>query len=119
MARQLRAAGHSIYLALELLPAGANDDLQLAKATELGAVLITKDLGDFPNLYERWLASGRDHAGIVTCREMEFGQRYRRLEGVARLLTPEAARNHILNLDMFVSEETARQHVIAFAAPAQ
>ncbi|HVA26519.1 MAG TPA: DUF5615 family PIN-like protein [Chloroflexota bacterium] len=113
VARPLRAAGHTLYLAQELALAGAADMLQLETATKLGAVIVTKDISDFPRLHEEWQASGREHAGIVLCRELETGRRFTYLERVARLLTPEAARNQLMHLDMFKIEELAEAYVIA------
>jgi len=45
VARQLRAAGHLIYLATELGLGGADDEVQLAKGEELGAVLASEEKG--------------------------------------------------------------------------
>jgi hypothetical protein len=44
-----------------------NDSLQLAKAVELGCVLVTGDKG-FGALNKRWLAEGKHHAGIILIR---------------------------------------------------
>ena len=76
LARQLREAGHLVYLAGEIEPEGVDDSVQLEAASKLGAVLITKDLGDFPIVHKEWQRSGRNHSGIITCRESEFGRRY-------------------------------------------
>jgi len=41
LARQLRAAGHLVYVASELGLKGQSDDQQLRTATELGAAIAT------------------------------------------------------------------------------
>ncbi|MHB8618710.1 MAG: hypothetical protein ACYDAG_03925 [Chloroflexota bacterium] len=85
----------------------------------MGAALITKDLGDFPKMHKRWESSRGIHAGIVVCQEMEFGEADRRLERAARLLTPEAARNQLMNLNMFATEALAESYVIALTPLAE
>ena len=112
MARQLQAAGHLIYLPKEHGTAGADDPIHLEMATALGAVLVTKDQSDFKKLHDEWQASGRDHAGIVLCRELEAGRRFSLLERLARLLTSEAAHNNLITLDMFKTEDVGRASVL-------
>ncbi|MFI5267715.1 MAG: hypothetical protein ACHQ7M_10105 [Chloroflexota bacterium] len=75
--------------------------------------MVTKDLSDFPGLHEDWRRLGREHTGIVTCRQMDFGRRYVYLDRVARLLTPEAARNQLMPLDMFKGEALAQAYVVS------
>src|SRR5437867_2068684 len=54
LARQLRAAGHLIYLPSELGVGGQADELHLAQATELEAVLVTQNRRDFAPLHHKW-----------------------------------------------------------------
>lgn len=112
MARQLRAAGHVVYMARELGLKGQEDLPQLIKASEFGAVLTTQNQGDFRRLHDEWHVAGRDHAGILLTRQLRaVGTKIERLERAARLLTPDRAANQVLRLDLFGTEEQARGYV--------
>src|SRR6185437_874789 len=94
VARQLRAAGHLIYLTSELGVEGQHDEPHLEKAAQLGSVLTTQNQKHFAPLHARWRQQGRDHAGILLVRQMDYiGQKIERLARAARLLTSEAAQN--------------------------
>lgn len=105
MARQLRAAGHLIYVTTELGLDGADDDVHLARATELGAVPASQNQSDFDPLHDEWQKLGRRHAGLLVSRQLPIGVRIRRLERAARLLRPEIAENQLMKLAMFDTEE--------------
>jgi len=94
VARQLRAAGHLVYVANDLGLKGQSDDQQLQTATDLGAAIATQNQGDFTRLHHQWQAAGRGHAGIVLTRQwLNVGLKIQRLERAARLLTQETAAN--------------------------
>ena len=61
----LRDRGITVIIAAEQGLLGEKDDsVHLAKATELGCVLITFDR-DLGKINKDWLAQGRRHAGII------------------------------------------------------
>jgi len=107
VARQLRAAGHLIYVTSELGVRGDNDNAHLERAAELGAVMVSQNQQDFAPLHHRWQAEGRSHAGILLMASLYIGHKIERLDRVARLLTPEAAQNQLMNLRGFDTEERA------------
>lgn len=115
MARQLRAAGHLIYLPVEIGTNGADDSVHLQNAVELGAVLATKDIADFEELHAQWQETSREHAGIIVCRELPIGQRLAYLGRAARLLTPEAARNQLMVLKLFRTDALAQAYLTSLS----
>jgi hypothetical protein len=115
VARQLRAAGHLIYVTSELGVEGQADELHLETATSLGAVLTSQNQKDFSPLHHRWQAEGRQHAGVLVTRQLAIGLRVRSLERAARLLTPQIAANQLLRLDPFATEERALLYVASLS----
>ena len=114
LARQLRAAGHLIYLPYELGVEGQDDDLHLAVATARGAVLATHNLDDFNRIYSEWWTEGREHGGILLVRQRDhISTKLEYVERAARLLSPEAARNQLMPYQMFETEETAASYVVS------
>jgi len=105
VARQLRAAGHLVYVTSDLHVEGQDDEIHLETATRLGPVLASQNQQDFVPLHHRWYASGRRHAGILLTHWLRIGLRIERLERAARLLTPDAAANQFMMLDYFKTEE--------------
>lgn len=116
MARQLRAAGHLIYLARQFGLERADDEVHLTKATELGAVLVSQNQKHFDRLHNDWQAQGRSHAGILDTHQLDTGPMMERLERAARLLTPELARNQLMKLSMFKAEGLAQLYVQSLAS---
>jgi hypothetical protein len=114
LARQLRAAGHLIYLPRELGVEGQDDDLHLVAATERRAVLATHNQDDFDRIHYKWSGEGREHAGILLVRQRDYiGMKIAQLDRAARLLSPEAARNHLMPYQMFDTEDRALAYVAA------
>lgn len=114
VARQLRAAGHLVYVTSDLGVEGQDDELHLETATRLGAVLTSQNQQHFAPLHRRWYASGRPHAGTLLTHRLSIGQRIERLERAARLLTLEAAANQFMILDWFKTEELGLAFVASF-----
>ena len=106
LARQLRAAGHLVYVTSDLGVEG-QDELHLEAAVRLGAVLASQNRRHFEPLHHRWQAEGRRHCGILVTHRRRIGLRIQWLERAARLLTPETADNQLMELAMFATEEGA------------
>jgi hypothetical protein len=117
VARQLRAAGHLIYVTSELGTEGQSDPLHLEAATKLGAVLASQNRKDFEPLHHEWETVGLQHAGILVTRQLPIGVRVQRLERAARLLTPEAAYNQLMELDLFDDEIRGQTYVLSLTSP--
>ena len=115
VARQLRAAGHLVYVTSDLGVEGQDDEPHLEVATRLGAVLASQNQKHFAPLHHRWQARGRRHAGILLTQWLPIGQRIERLERAARLLTPGAAANQFMFLDSFKTEETGLTFIASLA----
>ena len=111
VARQLRAAGHLIFLTSELGVEGQDDERHLEASTRLEAVLVSQNRRHFEPLHRRWYAEGRLHAGILATHWLSIGLRIQCLERAARLLTLEVAANQFIVLDLFESEEQGLTYI--------
>jgi hypothetical protein len=65
LVQALRSSGIDVVTADEAGNAQLPDDEQLAFATSHGRMIYTGNRRDFARLNDRWVRSGRDHAGIV------------------------------------------------------
>ncbi len=116
LARQLRAAGHSVYLPSELGVKGQSDELHLATANDLGAVVVTHNQKHFDPLHHRWDAEGRAHAGILlVVQRLNIAMKLAAVERAARLLSSEAAKNQLMYLKMFETDEQAQLFISSLA----
>jgi hypothetical protein len=112
LARQLRAAGHLVYLPSELGLKGQRDDLHLQTATSLGAVLVSHNQKDFDPLHRDWSAKGQLHTGIIlVVQRLDIGSKIAWLQRAATLLTAELAKNQLMFLKMFETDEQAELFV--------
>jgi Domain of unknown function (DUF5615) len=118
LVRQLRAAGHLLYLPSELGTEGQDDEAHLVGATRLGAVLVTHNQKHFAPMHYQWGRQGRVHAGIVLVVQQEgIESKHACLDRVARLLTSEAARGQLMPLKVFDTEDRARTYVVSLTSP--
>jgi hypothetical protein len=91
-AAMLRARGFTVTTTRDSGRLGRSDEEQLAFAAEVGHVLLTHNRVDFERLHQRWLESGRSHAGIIIAHRRlpaELAGRVGRL--LARLLVEDFA----------------------------
>ena len=98
IARQLQAAGFSIHTPQHSGTLTFDDPPTLEAATRLGAVVVTYNRRHFEPMHHDWMASAREHAGILVSRRLSPGELVTRLERAARLLTPQTARNQLMEL---------------------
>jgi hypothetical protein len=118
LARQLRAAGHLVYLPWELGKEGQPDEDHLATAVDLGSVLVTHNQKHFAPLHRRWESEGRSHAGIIlVVQQQPIGTKLASLDRAARLLTPDVARGQLIYLQVFESDERASIFLDSFIPP--
>lgn len=61
----LRRRGFSVTSLQTVGPRGATDDVVLARATELGCVLVTHNVGHFRRWHAAFMREGRNHGGII------------------------------------------------------
>jgi predicted nuclease of predicted toxin-antitoxin system len=75
------------------------DELILARATELGRILFTMDT-DFQAISEAWQSLGRPYAGIVFAHQMKitYGDAIRDVESLAQLFEPADVANQFIRL---------------------
>lgn len=72
------------------------DDLLLARSTELGRVLFTND-DDFLSIAAEWLSAGREFAGLAYAEQLgiTIGQAIADLEIIAMASDPDEWKNRI------------------------
>ena len=84
------------------------DEAQLQYATSVSRVIVTHDKGDFGALHGRWMAEGREHAGIIilTRGKIGVGVVFAKLMRLQAERSAEDMRNAILFIGPSPIEET-------------
>ena len=95
LAGALRKRGYDAIHAGEQRRLGVSDETQLAYATAEDRCLMTFNVGDFVQLHNRWLAAGREHAGIIVSRQLPVGETLRRLLALLQKEDAESLRGQI------------------------
>ena len=77
----LRARGVTVVTVIDAGRTAVSDEEQLIFATERGCVLYTFNVSDFYRLHTEWLATGREHAGVILAPQQRFsvGEQLRRI----------------------------------------
>ncbi|MFQ5814191.1 MAG: DUF5615 family PIN-like protein [Anaerolineae bacterium] len=101
IAEQLRARGYDAIGAWEAGNAELHDQAQLKYAADQGRVLVTCNAQDFVPLYPEWWNADRHHSGVVTSKQLGFGEMLRRLLFFLETITAKEMRNMIRNLAEF------------------
>jgi hypothetical protein len=85
--RRVTANGHDVR-ALDQEPAleGLDDDEVLAVAAGQRRILVTHNVGDFPQILRDWAASGRAHAGVILVYGIDHREFGRIARGIQRSL---------------------------------
>jgi hypothetical protein len=102
LAKDARKAGYSVVAAVEVGQAALPDPDQLEWATSQGRCILTHDYDDYPRLANDWFHEGRDHSGIILCRQppdISYGEMLRRLLRLLDTLTAEEMINRVEWLD--------------------
>jgi hypothetical protein len=75
--------------------AGTPDVVQLERATAVGRVLFTYNVGDFLALHTRLRQEGRSHAGMILAVQQRYsvGEQMRRILRMNRERSSEAMKN--------------------------
>ena len=78
-----------------------SDDEQLKYAVAHGRAILTHNTKDFEPLHRKWLAEGKEHAGIIVSTRIEFGELLRRILRLLNHITVDEMRNTIRYLSDF------------------
>ena len=91
LASALRQHGIEVVTTNKAGIAGAGDDAQLEYSAKQGTAIVTNNICDYTALHTRWLAEGRQHAGIVLFPQQGYsiGEVVRRLAHLRRTLSAE------------------------------
>lgn len=95
LAVALRKRGHDAVHALEEKRLGLTDESQLTFAAKEERCLVSFNVGDFVRLHNRWVASGREHAGIIVSKQLPIGESLRRLLALLGKEDSESMRGQI------------------------
>jgi len=97
LVRALRARKVDLVTPLEAGLIESTDEEQLGAATAQGRVLYSANAADFHRLHWTWLASGREHAGLILCPQQRYsvGEQMRRLLRLMAARSAEEMRNRL------------------------
>jgi len=92
----LRLKGIDVLTAYEDASGATEDEMLLARSTELDRVLYSQD-DDLLVITHRWLQTGREFSGLIYAHQLNItvGRAVRDLELMARVLEPEELLNRI------------------------
>ena len=95
LVKALRSRGVTVLTALEAGLTGADDERQLAYATERECVLYSHNASDFYRLHTEWVSAGREHAGMILAPQQRFsvGEQLRRILRIRAATSAENMRN--------------------------
>ncbi len=94
--KALRSEGFEVMTPAEAGTAGAEDEVHLRWAAEHGFILLTFDKHTMVPLVDAWIASGKEHCGVIVCEQMPkdaVGVIVRRLKKLAKVYPLEALKN--------------------------
>ena len=95
LAEALRKRGYDATHVIDQRRRGVSDENQLVFATAGARCLMTFNVGDFVQLHNRWIAEGREHAGIIVARQLPVGETLRRLLVLLQMEDAESMRGQI------------------------
>ena len=104
MTRLAEDLGRRGYDCLTTQQAGKDtvrDEDQLAFAAANSRAILTYNIRDFAPLHENWLASGRQHAGIIVSRQLGGRQYGILLSRMLGELKADDMRNNLVHLERF------------------
>jgi hypothetical protein len=95
LVRGLRSRGIDVVTAAGASMIRRKDEEHLSLATVQGRVLYSFNVSDYHEIHTEWLATGRDHAGIILAQQKRYstGEQIRRILRLIGALTTEAMRN--------------------------
>jgi len=76
---------------------GLPDEGQLAFAAERYCVIYSYNVPDFCRIHKEWIASGREHSGIILAQQQQYsiGEQVRRILRLRSELSAEKMRNRL------------------------
>lgn len=101
VAAGLRRRGIDVVTARDRGKLGATDEEHLALASSEDRLLVTHDIADFAKLHQRWLAEGKEHAGIALSDMVAPGVMVRRIVRLCESVSPDETKNRLLFLTQF------------------
>ncbi len=97
LVRALRLRGLDVVTALDLGLISSTDEEHLERAIEDGRVLYSFNVSDFMNLHTEFLATGKNHAGIILGHQQRYsvGEQMRRMVRLVQMRSAESMRNTV------------------------
>ncbi len=101
LANQLRKHGFDVLSSQEAELLSADDDEQLAFAVSEQRAIVTFNFGDFVVRHEKYMASNREHWGIILSTEEPIGVLLHRLLRLLNAVPAQELKNQIRWLNEF------------------
>ena len=97
----LRSRSVDVLTAFDDGTATWDDEALLARATQLGRILFTRD-DVFLRIAAEWTSQGRHFSGVVYChpRKIDIGGAVRDLEAIAKVLSSDEIRDQVVFLPL-------------------
>jgi predicted nuclease of predicted toxin-antitoxin system len=95
LADALRKRGYDVRHTGEEQRFGQSDAKQLQFAAATNRCLMTFNVGDFVQLHNLWLQTGRKHAGIIVSKQLPVGECLRRLLTIMQRETVDSMRDQL------------------------
>ncbi len=95
-AKALRSRGFDAISAWEAGREAEEDEAQLEWAASQDGCIVTFNVGHFTRLHKRWLAEGREHAGIVASAQVPLRDFLQRCCILLTCYSPDMLRNQLI-----------------------
>jgi hypothetical protein len=104
LANDLRGRGYDLATTQEAGHDTSSDEQQLAFASGQDRAILTFNIRDFAPLHEQWMATDRNHAGIVVSQQLgmrQYGALHHRTLRLLETTTADELCNNFVQLEQF------------------
>ena len=102
LASELRKYGFDVVATQEIEDMlSASDDVQLTHAVSEERAILTFNVGDFAELHEKYLTSGKEHWGIILSKREPIGELLRCILRLLNSVSADELKNQVRWLNEF------------------
>ena len=95
VAEAMRLRGFDVVSVFEAGLCGLDDSEQLAHAATEHCAIVTFNIADYVKLHLEYLASGKEHYGIILSEQISIGEIIRRLLALLNKFTADELKNNL------------------------
>ena len=95
VAEAMRLRGFDVVSVFEAGLCGLDDSEQLAHAATEHRAIVTFNIADYVKLHLEYLASGKEHYGIILSEQISIGEIIRRLLALLNKFTADELKNNL------------------------